>query len=41
MLRDRSFFSGGKFAWKAVFVELGKGLETVYVIVLCWFIQDS
>ena len=41
MLRDRSFFSGRKFARKAAFVEFGKGLEIVHVIMLCWFIEGS
>ena len=41
MLRDRSFFSNRKFVWKAVFVEFSKGVEIVYVIILCWLIEGS
>jgi len=34
ILRDRSFFSSKKFIWKAAFVEFGKGLKVVHVIIL-------
>jgi len=39
--RDRSFFFSRKFIWKAAFVEFGKGLEIVHVIILGRFIEGG